>query len=104
MTDLYLEPGTYTFEISLFPDIILGYDGNQKIWADDPYSGEVRFIAPDGGTNWFLPIIGQKNTFSHTFTITEAQNARVGAGLRGRFALPTNGFFVDNWSLRKIEG
>ncbi|MFQ5578648.1 MAG: hypothetical protein ACE5G8_16855 [Anaerolineae bacterium] len=103
MTDVYLEPGTYVLEINVFPDLVVGYENGQKIWAPDPYSGEVRFIVTGAGTGWFLPVFGQKNTFTHTFIVSQAQTIRVGAGLRGRFALPNNGFFVDDWSLKKVE-
>ena len=102
--DITLEPGTYVFEISVFPDLVMGYENRQKIWADDPVSGEVRFIVTGGGTGWILPAFGTRNTFTHTFTIAETQTIRLGAGLRGRYALSTNGFFVDAWSLKKVEG
>ena len=104
MTDVQLEPGTYQFEISVFPDLVMGYQDRQKIWADDPSSGEVRFIVTGAGTGWFYPAFGQKNTFTHTFTVNQTQTIRLGVGLRGRYALDTNGFFVDDWSLRKVEG
>lgn len=104
MTDIHLEPGTYLFEINVFPDLVMDYVNNQKVWASDSNSGEVRFIVTGAGTGWFYPAFGQKNTFTHTFTVAEAQTIRVGVGLRGRYALATNGFFVDDWSLKKIEG
>ncbi len=103
-TNISLEPGVYLFEINIFPDLVMGYENHQKIWADDPAAGEVRFIVTGAGTGWFYPAVGQKNTFTHTFTVTESQTIRVGVGLRGRYALSTNGFFVDDWSLKKIEG
>jgi len=102
MTDVHLEPGTYVFEINLFPDLVVGYENGQKIWAPDPYSGEVRFIVTGAGTDWFLPVFGQKNTFTHTFTVAEAQTIRVGVALRGRYAIPNNGWFIDDWSLRQV--
>lgn len=104
LTDVTLEPGTYVFEINVFPDVVMGYDNKQKIWADDPAAAEVRFIVTGGGTGWIFPAFGTRNTFTHTFTVTEPQTIRVGVGLRGRYALPNNGFFVDNWSLKKVEG
>jgi hypothetical protein len=104
LTDIQLDPGTYVFEINVFPDLVMGYNDKQKIWADDPASGEVRFIVTGAGTGWFFPSFGRKNTFTHTFTVSSAQSIRVGVGLRGRYALPTNGFFIDDWSLKKVEG
>lgn len=103
LTDMHLEPGTYQFEINLFPDMVMGYENHQKIWASDPLSGEVRFIVTGAETGWFLPVFGQRNTFTHTFTVAQAQTVQIGVGFRGRYALSTNGFFVDNWSLKKIE-
>lgn len=104
MTDLYLEPGTYMFEVNLFPDLCTDYVNNQKIWAGDPFSGEVRFIVTGGGTDWFLPQFGMRNTFTHTFTVQQAGTDRVGLGIRGRFAILNNGWFMDAWSLRQVEG
>jgi hypothetical protein len=104
MRDVTLEPGTYVFEINAFPDLVMGYENNQKIWANDPYSGEVRFIVTGGGTDWFLPAFGTRNTFTHTFTVTQTQTIRLGVGLRGRFALANNGYFIDAWTLKKVEG
>ncbi|MCB9421863.1 MAG: hypothetical protein H6667_18830 [Ardenticatenaceae bacterium] len=104
MRDITLEPGTYVFEINVFPDLVMGYENNQKIWADDPVSGEVRFIVTGSGTGWFFPTFGVRNTFTHTFTVTETQTIRLGVGLRGRFALANNGFFVDAWTLKKVGG
>lgn len=104
LTDVTLEPGTYLFEINVFPDVVMGYENKQKVWADDPAAGEVRFIVTGGGTGWIFPTFGTRNTFTHTFTVTEPQTVRIGVGMRGRYALPTNGFFVDDWSLKKVEG
>jgi hypothetical protein len=104
VSDVYLEPGTYALEIKLFPDLVVGYDdNNRKIWAPDPVSGEVRFIVTGAGTDWFLPAFGQRNTFTHIFTINSAQTIRVGAGLRNRYGLMNNGWFIDDWALRRIE-
>lgn len=104
LTNVTLEPGTYVFEINVFPDVVMGYEDGKKIWADDPLAAEVRFIVTGGGTGWILPAFGQRNTFTHTFTVGEAQTIQLGVGLRGRYALSTNGFFIDAWSLKRIEG
>jgi hypothetical protein len=50
-----------------------------------------------------LPTFGQRNTFSHTFTVTEPQTMRVGAAVRGRYAILNNGWFMDHWSLRRVQ-
>jgi hypothetical protein len=101
-TDVALQPGTYVLEVNLFPDLVMGFADGQKIWADDPLAGEVRLLG-GGGTGWMLPAFGRKNTFTHTFTIDQPQSVRVGAGIRGRYALPNNGWFLDDWSLRRVE-
>lgn len=104
MTEVYLEPGTYLFEINIFPDLVNGYTSDgQKIWAPDPYSGEVRFVNSLGGSDWFLPTFGQRNTFTHTFAVNKGQVIRLGAGFRNRYGLMNNGWFMDNWSLRRFS-
>ncbi|MCB8987549.1 MAG: hypothetical protein H6661_07360 [Ardenticatenaceae bacterium] len=85
----------------VFPDLAWG--GEQKIWADDPTSGEVRFIAPGAGA-WIRPSFGRKNTFTYMFTIADAQNVRLGAGIRGNYAIVNDGWFLDDWKLRRAEG
>jgi LysM repeat protein len=102
MTDVTLNPGTYQFTINVFPDLVHTYENGQKVWAPDPYSGEVRFIVGSGGSGWILPAFGQKNTLTHTFTINSPQTIRVGVAMRGRYALVNNGWFMDDWSLIKI--
>lgn len=104
MRDVVLEPGTYVFEISAFPDMVMGYENGQKIWADDSTAGEVRFIVTNGGTDWLRPAFGTRNIFTHTFTVAETQNIRLGVGLRARFAITNSGFFIDAWTLKKVEG
>lgn len=103
MTDVSLQPGTYVFEINIFPDLVSGYDGGNKVWASDPYSGEVRFIVDNGGSGWLLPAFGQRNTLTHTFTVNAPRAVRVGVAVRGRYALPNNGWFMDNWSLKRLQ-
>jgi LysM repeat protein len=102
MTDVTLGPGTYVFRINVFPDMVSGYANGQKVFAADPNSGELRFIVGNGGSNWILPIFGQKNTLSHTFTVNTTQTIRVGVAMRGRYALANNGWFMDDWSLVKV--
>ncbi len=103
LTDVTLEPGTYTFEVNFFPDLVVGYNGDQKIWAPDPFSGEVQFLIGGVAYGWNYPTFGRKNTLQQTFTITETQNVRLGVWVRGRFAIANNGWFFDDWSLRRIQ-
>jgi hypothetical protein len=103
LTDVQLEPGRYVLEISIFPDLVVEYTADGKIWAPDPYSGEVRLVVDGGGTGWMLPAFGRKNTFHHTFQVEQARSARVGVAVRGRWAILNNGWFMDDWSLRRVE-
>ena len=62
-TNITLEPGSYLFEINVFPDMIEGYTQNgSKIWASDPLSGEFRFIEGSEVGDWRLPTFGQKQS------------------------------------------
>lgn len=103
LTDVALQPGTYRFTINVFPDLVMGYHNRQKIWAADPFAGEVRFIVGGGGSEWRLPAFGQRNTMSYTFTVDQAQTLTVGVALRGRYALENNGWFMDDWSLVRVQ-
>ncbi len=100
--DIELQPGTYVFEVNIFPDLVASYDGGKQA-PGDPAAGEIRFIAPDGGTGWFFPAFAQWNTLQHVFTVDQAGAVRIGVGVRGRYALSNNGWFLDQWSLRRIE-
>lgn len=103
LSHVYLPAGTYRLEISVFPDLIVGYnpDGS-KIWAPDPLSGEVRFVIAEGGSPWYLPRFGQKNTLNHTFSVPTAQTLQIGIAIRGRWAIENNGWFMDDWSLNRL--
>jgi hypothetical protein len=98
-TAVSLQPGTYILEINLFPDLVVGYDNGQKIWAPDPLSGEVKLIAGNGTTDWLLPTFGQQNRFQTSFTLSNSQTVVVGAAMRGRWAIQNNGWFMDDWWL-----
>lgn len=99
-TDLWLPAGKYVFEMSVFPDLVVGYDENgNKIWAPDPLSGEVKLLAGSTTTGWLLPTFGQKNSYYYVFTLSQAQTVRLGAAMRGRYAIRNNGWFMDDWWL-----
>lgn len=101
-TNVWLEPGSYVLEVHVFPDLVDEYVGGEKVWAPDPLSGEVRLIAGDGGTEWMLPTFGRKNTYAHLFRVETAQEVRVGAAMRGRWAILNNGWFMDDWGLVRV--
>ena len=103
MTQMFLEPGQYVLEASIFPDLVVGYraDGS-KIWAPDPLSGEVQFVVDGFGSGWRLPTFGQRNTITYLFTVTDAHTVSVGVWMRGRWAIENNGWFMDDWALRRV--
>lgn len=101
-TSVHLQPGSYLLEIYVFPDLVDEYEGGEKVWAPDPLSGEVRLLAGDSGTDWMLPTFGEKNTFTHAFHVDAPGERRVGAAMRGRWAILNNGWFMDDWRLVRI--
>lgn len=101
--DVTLEPGTYRLSISFFPDSVWGYDSGEKVYNGDPLSAEARIIVGDGGTGWTGTVVGNRNTVTHDFTLDTAQTIRLGGGFRNRFEQSNNGWFIDNWSLQRLE-
>ncbi len=103
-TNVNLDPGTYQFEINVFPDMVDGYTENgDKIWAPDPLSAELRFLTGDTVGNWIFPNFGERNTYRHAFQINSTGQYRVGVAFLGRWAILNNGWFLDNWSLRQLS-
>lgn len=100
--NVHLEPGSYLLEVHVFPDLVDEYVGGEKVWAPDPLSGEVRLLAGNEETDWTLPTFGQKNTFTHAFSVAAPGEYRVGAAMRGRWAILNNGWFMDDWRLVRI--
>lgn len=100
--DVYLEPGKYVLEIQVYPDLYMDFQNGMKIWADDPLTGQFRFIAP-GATGWMGTTYGRKNTFTHTFTVEQAQQVRVGTAMRGNHAILNDGWFMDDWTLKRVQ-
>ena len=101
-TDVHLEPGTYRFVGHHFPDLIEGYDSNGKLWMWQPSAGEVAFIGPESG-GWTPVTPGTKNALVHEFTVTTPGAVRIGVAFRTRYAIPNNGFFIDDWYLERIS-
>ncbi|MCB8944809.1 MAG: LysM peptidoglycan-binding domain-containing protein [Ardenticatenaceae bacterium] len=101
-TDVALSPGTYLFEVNIFPDLVADYENGNKVWASAG-AGEVLLLGGNGNSGWQMPVVGQKNTLTYTFTITQAQTVRVGLAARGRYALANNGWFMDDWGLRRVN-
>lgn len=101
--DVALESGAYRLSISYFPDSVLGYDGANKVYNSDPLSAEARIIVGSGGTDWAGSAVGNRNTITYDFTLDTAQTIRLGGAFRSRFAQSNNGWFLDNWSLQRLE-
>jgi hypothetical protein len=101
-TQVDLQPGTYVLAIRFFPDLVVAYENGQKIFANDPYAGEVAFIIDGEQSAWHLPAIGQRNQLVSVFTMTQAETVEIGAAMRGRYALLNNGWFMDMWTLQQI--
>lgn len=103
LTEIHLDPGRYLLKIQIFPDLVVGYEPDgTKIWAPDPLSGEVQFLVDGAVSGWRLPVFGQRNTFSHLFTVSEGHTMTIGLWLRGRWAIENNAWFMDDWSLHRL--
>jgi LysM repeat protein len=100
-TDVHLEPGTYQFTARYFPDLVVSYSGG-KTFSSQPSAGEVAFILTGGGSGWATVTPGTRNNLVQTFTINTPGTVRVGVAFRTRYAMPNNGFFIDDWSLNRI--
>lgn len=103
LTDITLEPGTYVIEAKMFADIVEKWENKAKQWAQDPTAAEFRFIVGDGGTVWTPQRFGQINVHNYTFTIDQPKTIPIGIGLRGKYAIANNGWFIDDLSVRRIE-
>jgi hypothetical protein len=90
-------------EVQFFSDVYEDFEDGKKIFATNPDAAETRLIAGGGATNWQTQNYGQKNVVTYTFTLNSAQMIPVGIGLRGRYAIANNGWFLDNFSLRRVQ-
>lgn len=102
LTDVALSPGTYRLAVNLFPDLVTAVNGTTKVWATSD-AGEVAFVVGGQRTEWQKTAVGQRNSLSHTFTIGQNQTVRLGVAVRGRYAILNNGWFMDDWSLRRVQ-
>ena len=102
LTDVVLAPGTYRLTVNLFPDLVTAVNGTTKVWAASD-AGEVAFVVGGQRTAWQQTAVGQRNTLSHTFTVSQNQTVRLGVAIRGRYAILNNGWFMDDWSLRRTQ-
>ncbi len=102
-TDIRLPAGSYRFTIRFFPDIVSVYNGGTKVWATDPLSAETRIIYNNGGTGWIPVTPGQRGTLTYDFTLTQPATVRLGGDFRNRYINTNNGWFLDNWSLVRLD-
>ena len=102
-TDIALQPGTYRFTMRFVPDTVIGYDNRTKVYSSDPQDAQARIIAGDGGTGWQGTSAGTANTITYDFTLEQAQTIRLGGAFRNRSIMVNNGWFLDGWSLAKLE-
>ncbi|MEZ4512211.1 MAG: LysM peptidoglycan-binding domain-containing protein [Chloroflexota bacterium] len=103
-TDIALPAGSYRFTVRYFPDTVLDYNGNQKVWNTDPQAAEVRVIYNNGGTNWAGTNVATRNTTTYEFKLDAPTTVRLGAAFRNRYINNNNSWFIDDWSLVKLEG
>ena len=101
-TDITLQPGRYRLTINFFPDIVITYNNNNKVWATQALSSEARVIVDNGGTEWIVPQAGSKATLTYDFVVEEARTVRVGGAFRSRLINDNNGWFLDAWSLQAL--
>lgn len=102
-TAVTLPPGTYIFEMHVFPDLVVDYQNGEKVFAPDPSSGEVKLEAGGQSTGWMLPIFGEKNRYRLSFSVIQPSSVTMTAAFRGRWAIRNNGWFMDDWGVYKIE-
>jgi LysM repeat protein len=101
-TDVPLQPGRYRFTMNFFADTVAQY-APTKVYSEDPQASEARIIVDNGGTDWRGFVGGQQHTMTYEFTVDRARTVRVGGSFRNRYGIPNNGWFLDNWSLTKIQ-
>jgi hypothetical protein len=102
-TDVPLAPGRYRFTARFFPDVVSVYENGHKVWATNPLAAEVRVIHDAGGTGWIPVTSGQPGSVFYDFTVDTNRTVRLGADFRNRFVNHNNGWFVDHWTLEKLE-
>ena len=101
--NLKLDPGRYQFTVHVFPDMVDDYLDSGKVYADDYRAAELSFLANGAQTDWKFVPIGQKNRYGHVFEVNSTQTVQIGIAARGRWAHENNGWFVDGYSLVKLD-
>lgn len=101
--NLTLEPGKYQFTVHVFPDMVMEYTQKAKIYADDYRAAEIGFLTNGNQSDWQFVPIGKKNRYGYVFEVDQTKTVQVGLAARGRWALQNNGWFIDGFSLVKID-
>jgi pSer/pThr/pTyr-binding forkhead associated (FHA) protein len=102
---LFLEPGVYEFRVQFFADAVQFYDDqNQKVWAQSG-AAEIH-LCVEGGEyahkDWESVEIGINNYRDVTFIVPKERNVIIYAKFRNIQDIKNNGWFLDNWSLKKV--
>lgn len=99
-----LEPGVYRLTVRCFADLVKGYDDDDsKIWAEDPVSGNVRFLIGDQATDWIHLTAGQVNEQWMEFGVQESTSIRLGFDFLLPYALKSNAIFLDHITLELVK-
>lgn len=102
LTSKYLVMGRYELGMNIYADLVMGYENGEKVFADDPLSGNYR-LHHNGFVNGWQPLeFGVWNHINLIFDVVEDGNQILGIQLRCPHALRNNGFFMDDWYLHKI--
>jgi hypothetical protein len=106
-----LAPGHYRLKVALFADLVKGYDGQKKIWANDSMGrdGMVRFLLNGNPTAWDYVLPPPSDAIQSIyhwrhfkFDFSAGGEAVVGVELMCPFALANSCFFADAWELEQV--
>ena len=100
-TDLNLQPGSYRLTVNVFPDIVVSYSGGKQ-FATDPAAGTVTLLGASPSDTLTVNY-GQQNTLTHDFTVSSAGTIRVGASFEAIYNYANNGWFMDAFTLQKLQ-
>lgn len=104
--EFVLEPGVYEFRIHYFAD---AYNTNreQKVWAESRSEAAQLQLCVESGEydhqDWVKVPIKQVQEATLKFIVPETTEATVYVNLKNPLSLKNNGWFFDDWSLKRIE-
>lgn len=92
----------YRFTAPVHPDLVMAYDGDAKIYANDPLAGEVQLSAGGAVTEWKTGFpFGEYTEHALEFT-AQATEVEVSIEARCRWGLINDGWFVDSLRLELV--